>query len=143
MGSHHTGDLLMALDLFPSRIRFVDTEGRLTAEAVRALNTVFDRIGGASGTSTSDLAITDDDDSGLEEFKSEFGKSLQGVDSTSGSRLDDFTSETAKAFDALNVSPISQAHVQIEQLLSELNGLRDVVAELAKRVSGIEQGTTP
>lgn len=107
------------LDLFPAQVAFVDLQtGRLTPAAIRALRTVFDRVGGATGSSTTDLATADDDDSGLEEFKHETGKALQ----------------------ALALAPLAQAQVQIELLQAEINGLREQVAELTKHIQGIEQG---
>lgn len=108
-----------ALDLFPARVAFVDLRtGMLTPAAIRALQTVFQRVGGATGASTTDLASADDDDSGLEEFKHETGKALQ----------------------ALALAPLAQAQMQIEQLQTEINGLREQVAELVKHAQGIEQG---
>lgn len=107
-----------ALDLFPSRVAFVDSQGRLTAEAVRALNAVFARIGGASGSSTGDLATALAEDSGLEELRSELYKS----------------------FDALASSPLP-TFVHVEQLQNEISGLRDVVAELSKKFNDLQQGT--
>lgn len=38
-----------ALDLFPSRVAFVDPQGRLTPEAFRALRDLFGRVGGTYG----------------------------------------------------------------------------------------------
>lgn len=39
----------MTLSLFPSRIKIVDANGNATPEFLRALNTVFDRLGGYIG----------------------------------------------------------------------------------------------
>jgi len=44
------------LDLFPARVPFVTADGRLTPEAVRALTTLFVRVGGASAPSNTELA---------------------------------------------------------------------------------------
>lgn len=40
---------MAVLNLFPARIQFVDAQGRLTPEAYRALNMLFERVGGAFG----------------------------------------------------------------------------------------------
>lgn len=40
---------MAALNLFPSRVPFVDSEGKLTPEAYRALRILYDRVGGAYG----------------------------------------------------------------------------------------------
>lgn len=44
--------MITVLQLFPARVRFVDQEGRLTPEAGRALQILFERVGGAIGAST-------------------------------------------------------------------------------------------
>ena len=40
---------MAALNLFPSRVAFVDAQGRLTPEAYRALMALYDRVGGSFG----------------------------------------------------------------------------------------------
>ena len=40
---------MAALNLFPARVRFVNDDGTLTMEAYRALQTVFNRVGGSLG----------------------------------------------------------------------------------------------
>lgn len=40
---------MATLDLFPARVTFVDSQGRLTPEAYRALNILYQRVGGAIG----------------------------------------------------------------------------------------------
>lgn len=40
---------MATLDLFPARVQFVDSNGRLTPEAYRAMNALFLRTGGALG----------------------------------------------------------------------------------------------
>jgi hypothetical protein len=123
---------MAALDLFPSRIRFVDDGGRLTPEAVRALSDVFARIGGSTGPSTTDLAQTDDDDSALEEFKHEAAKSLDGLGLTPAVVFDPFT-------DPLH--PLAQQHSEMQHLLTELAGLREEVSMLRRQITDLSQGT--
>jgi hypothetical protein len=45
---------MTALVLFPSRVRFVNDDGTLTAEAYRALTELMNRTGGILGSSGSD-----------------------------------------------------------------------------------------
>jgi hypothetical protein len=120
------------LDLFPARVRFVDADGRLTVEAFRALAKVFERIGGATGASTTDLAQSDDEDSGLEEFKHEVTKTLDGLAMLPATVSDPFT-------DPLH--PLPQEHAVVDHLLTELAGLREEVARLRAEVQGIQEGT--
>lgn len=40
------------LNLFPARVRFTNVDGTLTAEAIRALLVLTDRVGGPTGSST-------------------------------------------------------------------------------------------
>ena len=46
---------MAALNLFPARVRFVNDDGTLTNEAYRALQIVFNRVGGALGDSGADV----------------------------------------------------------------------------------------
>lgn len=46
---------MTTLNLFPSRVRFVNDDGTLTNEAYRALQIVFGRVGGALGDSGTDV----------------------------------------------------------------------------------------
>lgn len=45
---------MAVLNLFPARVRFVNDDGTLTNEAYRALQILFDRVGGALGDTGSD-----------------------------------------------------------------------------------------
>ena len=57
---------MATLNLFPSRIRFVDQDGMLTPEAVRALSTLTARVGGSFG------------DQGLDSFGLQFASGGEG-----------------------------------------------------------------
>jgi hypothetical protein len=120
------------LDLVPARVRFVDADGRLTPEAFRALAKVFERIGGATGASTTDLALSDDEDSGLEEFKHEVSKTLDGLAMQPASVFEPFTD---------HMHPLPQEHAEVQHLLTELADLREEVARLRTEVQGIQEGT--
>lgn len=102
-------------------------------EALRSLNVLVERVGGTTGISVNELAITDDDDSGLEEFKSEQGKVIEGLMKAPPSVIlpaDAFSSDPTFSFQL------------IEPLLNELCGLREELASLRARVNDIQQGTT-
>jgi hypothetical protein len=122
------------LDLFPARVRFVDADGRLTVEAFRALAKVFERIGGATGASTTDLAQSDDEDSGLEEFKHEVTKTLDG--------FTDQLHPLAQPHDPYTdpLHPLPQEHADVQHILTELAGLREEVNSLRAEVQGLQEG---
>ena len=121
------------LSLFPARVRFVDKDGLLTPEAVRALAKLFERVGGFTGPSVIDLAQADDDDSGLEEFKHETVKALDGLAMAPVAVPQEFA-------DPLN--PLAYSHPEVQQLLSEVSDLRAQVAEMQKQIQGLLEGTT-
>jgi len=113
------------LDLYPARIPigFVEIGGKrypvqIANELKRALDKVYERVGGANGASTTDLAQTDDDDSGLEEFRHEAFKALEG----------------------LAMAPLAEAQVRIEELETQLAGLREQVTRLAGQINDMQQG---
>jgi hypothetical protein len=108
----------MALNLFPARVRIADANGFASPEFLRALQAVFERVGGATGPSTTDLATSDDDDSGLEEIRSEF----------------------AKALDALACTPVEQVTAS-EYIEAEIASLREQIADLYTLIAGIQQRT--
>lgn len=124
------------LQLFPSRIAIGRTpDGKpilATPEFLRALGKMFERVGGATGPSTTDLNISDDEDSGLEELRAEQWKHNDSVDMAPpvvSLSLDD------------PMHPIPQAHVSADALLTELNGLRDHIARLETMIEDISRGS--
>lgn len=46
---------MASLNLFPARVAFVNSDGTLTAEAYRALNALYGRVGGAIGDNGVDV----------------------------------------------------------------------------------------
>lgn len=122
------------LQLFTTRAsKFTHPDGTLTREAIRTFEILFDRVGGPVSASTSDLAVSDDDDSGLEEFKHEAGKVLDGIRMEPVPVFAEFT-------DPLH--PLHQEHPEVQQLLSEVAELRALVAEMQKQIQGLQEGTT-
>lgn len=136
------------LELFPSRIRFVDENGVLTREAVRALSTLQIRVGGSTAPSTTDLAQTDDDDSGLEEFKAETYKKLDTLFAQPQTVVPPAYVDPMQPLAVPHIAyvdpmyPIAQEHSVIQALLTELSGLREQVTALANQINDIRQGTT-
>lgn len=122
------------LQLFTTRAsRFTHPDGTLTREAIRTFEILFERVGGTVSSSTNDLAQSDDDDSGLEEFKHENGKAMDGLSMEPVPVFSEFA-------DPLH--PIHQEHPEVQQLLSEVSELRETVAELQKQIQGLQEGTT-
>jgi hypothetical protein len=116
-------------------------------EFLRALQVVFERLGGAIAPSITDLATADDEDSGLEEFRHESSKALDAlamVPVASFVQEDDplhpLVYEHAAYEDPLH--PIAQHHAEVQALQTELSGLREEVAQLRSLIDGIQQGTS-
>lgn len=107
------------LQLFPERVRVVDADGIASPEFLRALRTLFERVGGPTAASNTDLAVSDDDDSGLEEFKAEAMKTMDGL---------------------AMVPPFSVPVA--EEVLAEVAALREQVAVLQRQIDDISQGST-
>lgn len=106
------------LPILPVRIRFVDERGILTREAASALTALWSRTGGTTAPTNNELIQSDDDDSGLEEFKH----------------------ENAKLFDGLASAPPAYVVQQVEEIETRLASLISHVAELRKELEDIKQG---
>lgn len=107
------------LALQPPRVPLVDPKtGLVTREWYVYFERLQDRVGGYDGPSTVDLAQSDDDDSGLEEFKHEFSKAL----------------------DALAIQPPQAPEMRVEALETEVAQLRELIAVLLKEIDGLKQG---
>jgi len=125
------------LDLFPARVAIGRVDGKpvfASPEFIRALGDLFIRVGGANAPSNSELALTDDDDSGLEEFKAELAKALDGLGMQPTPEPVSFTDP---------MQPLVHEHVAVEYLLTELAGLREQVAALQTQINDLQQGTYP
>ena len=122
-----------SLDLFPARVRIADKDGFASQEFLRALQALFVRVGGATGPSTTDLATSDDDDSGLEEFKAEFAKALQGLESA----------PVALPFPVLDDLTPPQSLVQADTIDAEFAAMREQIADLYTQIAALQQGTEP
>lgn len=108
-----------ALSLFPSRVQFVDPKtGLLTVPALKALAMLLDRVGGPVAPTITELSFSDDEDSGLEEFRAESAKFLEG----------------------LSVLPPQPDYQAIEHLQTQLEEAREQIAEMRKELDDLKQG---
>jgi hypothetical protein len=108
----------MALPLFPARIRFVDANGFLTREAVAAWTGLWERTGGIDAPTNTELVQSDDDDSGLEEFKHEASKWMDGLFS----------------------APPQMEQQRVEDIETQLSSAMALIAELRKELEDMKQG---
>jgi hypothetical protein len=91
----------------------------ITREWYLFLQGIFDRVGGASGQSSTDLTQDMPDDAGLEEVKSTL-----------------FSTQ-----DAFGQSPLpAEMQATLDALQAELSVQRDQIAELLKTVQDLQQG---
>lgn len=126
-----------ALSLFPPRVQFVDpATGLLTQPAFRSLQVLFSRVGGAQAPSINELSLSDDEDSGLDEMRHEFGKVLDGL-SVEPREVD---GELRKELQALQLAPQVQEQQRIEELETQVSSALAVIAELRKELDDLKQG---
>lgn len=112
---------MKGLYFLPPRGAFVDPRtGELTRAAVLFLRGVFERVGGATGESTTDLNIAAFEDAGVEELKA-------GVYG--------FIQESSQA------PPAAPAPPADDPLFPLVAALQDQVAELTKQIEALRQGT--
>lgn len=135
---------MSVLALFPSRIRFVDENGLLTKEAIRALTDIYARLGGPSAPTITELSMVDDEDSGLEEIRLETTKGLDGLGMAPALQMF-MQDEPAPPSQFLApddpLHPIYPEHPAYEALQSEVSGLRAEVDSLRQQINDLQQGT--
>lgn len=101
------------------RHRIVDPKtGLATAEELRWRNLVLARLGGGTAPTITELSLSDDEDSGLEDLRHEFNKAIEG----------------------LQALPPASEVVQIEFLLTQVSEAHALIAELRKEVEDLKQG---
>lgn len=121
------------LSLFPARVRFTNADGTLTPEAYRSLQMLFERVGGSVATGLGDLDVLQLASTGAPELRADMASRLDGLSITPAPApmpRDEF------------ITPAVEL-VQVEQLLSEVNALREEVARLTSKINDLEQGKTP
>jgi hypothetical protein len=107
--------------------------GCVTREWYPFLMGLQDRSGGATGPSTTDLAASMFEDSGIEETKATLFRLADDVN-----QLPAYTPDAAPP----ELVPPSVPFVVFEQILTELQAQRDQIAELTKTIQGLQQGLT-
>lgn len=120
------------LRFIPPRVQLTDPRtGMINREWYLFFQGVFNRIGGANGSSSNDLVQDMSDDAGLEETKA----ALFAV-------ADAFGQDALVNVDLselLSSQPVLVDQQTLDQLQAELAGLRDQVAELAKALQDLQQ----
>lgn len=133
------------LTQFKSNVAFTDANGRLTKEASLFLQGLFRRVGGSTAPTIEELSVIDDEDSGLEEFKAEQFKAIDGLgmEPPVSFPVTDGDVAPPASFDPFQdpLHPLALAHSEIQQLQTELAGLREEVAVLKTQINDILQGT--
>lgn len=112
----------MILIAQPNRIPLVDPQtGLITREWSRYFAGVYQRVGGANGDSTTDLAASAFDDAGTEEQE----LALYSLS------------------DAIGQAPAAAAEEQRQHLETDVAQLREEVALLRQQINDIQQGYIP
>jgi len=93
---------------------------------------MFDRVGGATGASTTDIVASLFEDAG----SSETNAMLFDLEQTVGQYPLPFPPDQFQ-----DIAPATQQLTQIDNITAELSALQDRVAELVKELDSIKQGT--
>jgi hypothetical protein len=120
-----------SLKFVPQRVKLTDGNNEITRPWYLFLQGLYIRVGGAlgeDGETTADLAPVQSSDSVAYALADSLGQAPSGV-----------SSDNAAA--GLDVAPAQYDKPDINQILAELNALRDQVAELTKTVQDLQQGT--
>ena len=138
---------MTALTLFPARIRFVNSDGTLTNEAYRALQVVYDRIGGPLGVVGGDT-LGDSITAGLQnsDLNIAYTDIIQATDwplladtvvqPTQGDNLADIVLQPAQADSlteivlqpsSINRTPVNAAAIDLPTVIALANQLRAVL----------------
>lgn len=122
----------MAIKFVAPRVALVDSNGNITREWYLFFQGIFDRVGGSTGSSTTDLSASAFEDAGIEETKAALFRAII-----------DFGQNTVPQPDFIpagDVTPLAQAAQDISHLQAELASQRDTITELTKVVQGLQQG---
>lgn len=121
------------LRFVPPRVQLTDPRtGLISREWYLFFQGVFDRIGGATGASTSDLVASLFEDAG----SSETNAMLFGVEQDTRQMPPD---QQPALF--IDLPPAYAPDSQIDNITAELSALQDQVAELVKELDSLKQGT--
>ena len=120
------------LNLFPSQIQFVNSDGTLTSEAYRALQTLMVRVGGPISPSITEVNF---DVSSVQASIGVIDKDIAAIQAEMGAT----PLPTLPGFDdPLTPAPIDPQAV--ESLQSEVAALREAIARLTSQIQDINQG---
>lgn len=121
------------LRFVPPRVSLVDPKtGMVSREWYLFFQGVFNRVGGASGESTTDIVASLFEDAGSSETNAMVFGLEQVVGQYSVPTLVDAPQD---------ISPAAQQLTQIDNITAELSTLQDRMTELVKELDSIKQGT--
>lgn len=125
---------MTTLSLMPPRVPLVDPRtGMITREWYLFFVGTYDRVGGSDGSSTTDLSASMFEDAGIEELKS-----------ATFHQYDELRQQPPHVPFTLpdDQQPVSVPLATFEVILTEMQGLREQVAELTKTIQSLQQGTS-
>lgn len=118
------------IKFIPPRVPLTDPRtGVISREWFLFLQGVFERVGGATGPSTTDISVSLFEDAGTGETNA----TIFAVDQA----LSQLPVPGCSV--ALGDQTPRQEHAQLTHLQCELNGLRELVAEMAKEIQALKQ----
>ena len=113
----------MTIDNFQARFAFVDKDGRLTTEALRALRGWFERIGGFDGSSTEDLLL-------LNSFSTSPNADLRNA-------VDDIQKSQSYDYGAI-IAELSKKVGDLQSQIALVNSVQSEVSELKKYAQDLD-----
>ena len=119
------------LNLFPSRIRFVNEDGTLTPEAYRTLQTLLVRVGGPISESITEIVAS------LTDAQTAIGVIDAEILAIS-SEVGNAPIPLMPVFQDPLLPP--QSCAVVEALQSDINALRETVAALTTQINDLKQG---
>lgn len=121
------------LRFIPPRVQLTDPRtGMISREWYLFFQGVFDRIGGTSGSSSTDIVASLFEDAGSSETNAMLFELEQAVGQYPAPTTQDMFQD---------LSPTYQQATQLDNIIAELSALHDRVAELVKELDSIKQGT--
>lgn len=125
-----------ALKFVPPRVAIIDSRtGLISREWYLFFQGVFDRIGGPLGEGNADLSASMFEDAGIEEIKA----AVYNLAQVFGQ---DPPIPEAQTVALLDQSPSQQVLIEtVQDLVGQVQELRDQLAEVAKELQAIKQST--
>lgn len=127
------------LRFVPPRVQLVDPRtGMISREWYLFFQGVFSRVGGAEGSSTTDLLASMFEDAGSSETNAVLFAAEQSLSQYPA--LHENTVLLDGVSQALAQLPANTPLITVETLSAELSAMRDQVSELVKEIQSIRQG---